>query len=353
MSPAKKNIKYIQIVVMLLALAGIVLIKTVFTEKVIRTDCRLLTEAESLTQKWFGIVADQKAKLGIKSDSHSPVRNSAVLGDDYTKITTTLGSLEAKELTTNPAYSAVILKMLLKEGIDSTSTLGITISGSFPGLAIAALAAAQTINAKVILFSSLGASSYGANQPGALWSDIEKWLRDYGGMKYQTSLLTLGADNDRGEGMLENADSIFSSAIDRSGLVLYLPNTLEESINYKTKVLLDNKVDLYINIGGNHAAIGNCPHAVTLPNGLNQPKRICLDDERGIVIRLAERGIPFIHLLNIKDLSLKNGIPLGPGVTYGDSSSIFYVKKVNIIAVIVIAVLLLLSLFYYKVKILS
>ena len=107
--------------------------------------------------------------------------------------------------------------MILESGIDSTSTIGLSISGSFPALAIATLSAAQTLKLKVVLFSSLGASSYGANQPEATWMDIEKWLHDYGNLKYKTNLLTLGADNDRGEGMLEDADSIFYAAVKRSG----------------------------------------------------------------------------------------------------------------------------------------
>ena len=80
-----------------------------------------------------------------------------------------------------------------------------------------------------------------------------------------------------------------------------MPASIEEAIDYKTNMMLENKISLFINIGGNHSAIGGCAHAVTLPNGLNNARKICDDKDRGIICRLSEKNIPFIHLLNIKD----------------------------------------------------
>lgn len=289
----------------------------------------LLKKSSELTQHWFNIIHERKSALGILSDSESIVHNSFMIGDEYTLLTTTLGSLEAKELSTNPDYSAVILKMLFEAEIDSNSTVGITISGSFPALAIATLAACQTINAKVILISSLGSSSYGANQPMATWLDYEKWLVESGELLFPSTVITKGAENDLGEGLMEDADSLFDNAAIRNGYSIYKPLGLPESIDYKTTLLLNENISLLINIGGNHASLGNCSHAVSIPNGLNKPYKICSDLERGVISRFSERDVPFIHLLNIKDLSVKSGIPLEPGISYGEAFNVYYINTIN------------------------
>ena len=61
-------------------------------------------------------------------------------------------------------------------------------------------------------------------------------------------------------------------------------------------------------------------------------------------------GIPFIHLLNIRDLALKNGIPLDPGIEYGDSKMIYKITSVSKPPVIVMTIFLISLLIIYKIK---
>ncbi|MBU1101791.1 MAG: poly-gamma-glutamate system protein [Bacteroidetes bacterium] len=330
------------------SLAGVSLLRTSFQTAERDPHYLWLKKSAGLTQHWFNIIKEKKIDLGISGDSKSIVPNSFMIGDEYTPLTTTLGSLEAKELSTNPDYSAVILKMLFEEGIDSSSKIGITISGSFPALAIASLAACKTIGAKVVLFSSLGSSSHGANQPLATWLDYEHWLVESGELPYRSAIVTKGAENDMGEGMLEDADSIFISAAGRNGYSIYQPADLLESINRKTELLVESKISLLINIGGNHASLGSCAHAVSIPNGYNKPYKICSDEERGIINRVSEEGIPFIHLLNIKDLSVKSGIPLEPGMTYGDSENVYFANTINKYAAVLLLIVILSFLLSFK-----
>jgi len=180
----------------------------------------------------------------------------------------------------------------------------------FPGLAIATLAALQSLDCRVVLISSLGASTYGANQPDATWLDMENTLCREGDLSYRSELVTPGAEADRGEGLLEEGMPIMRAAADRNGYELFLPTSLSESISVKVALLQRNKIDLLVNIGGSEASIGACPHAVTIPNGFHDKYRPCTCADRGIIAHLAGQGIPFIHLLYVRDLAVRYGVSL-------------------------------------------
>jgi len=171
-----------------------------FTKIEIRKDCAQMSEAISLTERWFNDVGQMKKEKKISNDIRSDTKYNFLIGDEYTNITTTFGSLEAKELSANPEFAALLIKYLTNSNIDSTKTVGIILSGSFPSLSISCLAAIQTLNSKAIIFSSLGASMFGANQPGATWLDIENYLIKSSNLKYKSSLVTVGAEDDNGGG---------------------------------------------------------------------------------------------------------------------------------------------------------
>jgi hypothetical protein len=62
-------------------------------------------------------------------------------------------------------------------------------------------------------------------------------------------------------------------------------------------------IAMLINIGGNHAVLGNCAHAPSIPNGFHDRFVSCREEERGVLMRLSEKGIPVLHFLNIKDIA--------------------------------------------------
>lgn len=264
-----------------------------------------------LAADWFTIIEKVKNEKGISYQEWKHIKYGALLGMDYSYITTTLGSLEAKQTSLNPKFAGLIYKWLKEEHIDSSKTVGLTISGSFPCLAISSLAAIQTIGAKAVLISSLGSSTYGANNPQATWIDYETWLRNGSKAIFSTSIITLGGENDAGEGMSEEGIKELEIAVERNSRKLYVPSSLEESIDTKTKFLLENNISILINIGGNQAAIGACIHSPILPNGIWKNYLVCNHGKKGILPRIYERGIPVIHLLNIRDLASKNGLTIG------------------------------------------
>ncbi len=267
--------------------------------------------AAKLTEEWFNIIEKAKMEKGISFSEGKQIEHGALLGKEYSYITTTLGSLEAKETSLNPKFASIIYRWLVENKIDSTKTVGVIISGSFPSLAICSLAAIQIIGAGVVLISSLGSSTYGANEPEATWIDYETWLRERGCGNFSSSIITLGGENDVGEGMPDEGIEELKSSVKRNSQELYVPSSLEESISFKMNYLLNKNISLLINVGGNQAAIGACAHSPVLPTGEWNNYSVCDHKLKGIISRIYERGIPVIHLLNIRDLAAHNGLVIG------------------------------------------
>jgi poly-gamma-glutamate system protein len=307
----KDNISLIKLGVLFLVLTSIVTsIQLFFQPTSTNIDLRE-TAAQKLADEWFTIIEKVKMEKGISFDEWKHIKYGALIGVEFSNFTTTLGSLEAKQTSLNTKFAGLVYRWLKENHIDSTKTVGLIISGSFPSLAISSLAAIQIIGAKVVLLSSLGSSTYGANEPQATWIDYETWLRNRTKFSFISSLITLGGENDAGEGMSEEGIKELQLAIKRNSAQMYLPSSLKESINTKIKILFANKISLLINIGGNQAAIGACAHSPVLPNGTWYNYSACNHNNRGIISRIYESGIPVIHLINIRDLATKYGLVIG------------------------------------------
>ncbi len=68
----------------------------------------------------------------------------------------------------------------------------------------------------------------------------------------------------------------------------------------------------FLNIGGTLTSLGNCPEAYALSTGLLSNVRPSNHPQGGIIFRMSERGIPIIHLLDIKKIARRYGLPVDP-----------------------------------------
>ncbi len=271
-------------------------------------DADRMRAAVALSASWMGIIYEEKERKGIIPSAARYFPSEALLGDEFTPLTTTLGSLDAKQISVNPQFAAVVVRWVTELGLDSTDVVMVASSGSFPGLAVSVLAALQVLNQRVVLLTSAGASSFGANQPEMTLLDMEHLLQQYGGLRFMPELVTYGCDNDNGEGFYEGGKEAVDSSARRNALTIRVPASLTEAVHERIALARHHRIRLLINIGGNHAMLGNCPHATLLPGGLNRTVPTCQHVERGAIVRIAESGVPVIHLLNIKDLGMQFGI---------------------------------------------
>jgi poly-gamma-glutamate system protein len=337
----------------LLIAFGVLLIGTVLSESFFRKPQTLefagsMKQSVELTKKWFSLIGQLKKEKGIKSDANSNVPYNYMIGDEWSEITTSLGSLESKETSTNPDFSALIIRLLHEAGISKGDKAGVILSGSFPSLAVSVLAALQTMEIDALVMSSLGASTYGANQPDATWIDMEKALHKQGGLSYKSALVTIGAGEDSGIGISTEGLSIIKNAALRNDIELYVPGSLKESIDKRVELLKEKGISILINIGGNETAIGNCSHTLGIPNGLHLKLNSCTDETRGIIVRMNELGVPFINMLNIKDLAGQYGIAVSPGIEYASSTNLYAKVKTNKPVIAVISLICLIPVWFLR-----
>ena len=323
------------------AVAGLAVAETRWRRSVERPDAQAMRLAAGQAAEWFEIVGAAKERRGIASDAQTRIRYRGMLGCDWSPITTTLGSLEAKEIAANPEFAALVVRWLDDAGIGAGDRVGVTLSGSFPSLAICVFAALKTLGIGATVVSSVGASSYGANQPGATWMDIESWLAEKGSFDFRSALVTMGAEWDAGGGLGEEGIAEIRLAARRGGIGLFVPGSLEESIDAKTALLERSDIKLLINIGGNQAILGACPHASTIRNGYHRSTASCRHEDRGVLFRLAEKGTPYIHIIDIKDLASRYCIAVDG--TAGAGSCLYNEVRANRSAVIAMLILLVAS----------
>jgi poly-gamma-glutamate system protein len=299
----------------------------------------LMVQSVELTKKWFSIIELVKKEKGVESDAGSIVPYHCMIGNEWTAITTSLGSLESKEVSTNPDFSALIVRLLKEANIKKGDKVGVALSGSFPSLAISVLAALQTLEVDAVIASSIGASTYGANQPEVTWIDMESNLRKRGGLKFASSIISMGAYEDAGKDLSDEGISIIQNAAIRNNVNLYLPKSLNESIEKRMSIFNEAHISLLINIGGNQTSLGGCAHSIMIPNGLHFKLEGCNDKNRGVITRINESGIPFINLLDIKDLASRYGMALSPGVNYSKSTQLYSTTSTNKMAIGIITII--------------
>ena len=279
---------------------------------------RKLAAAE-LMRKGLSVVREERLRLGLTIDPALDPNGTGIIGSDYTDLTTTLGSLSSKRTSTNPNFAGAIVDMLSEAGVKPGGSVAISFSGSFPALNIAVLAAVHVLELRPAIISSIGASMYGANDSELTWLDMERVLRQRGILPYASSAAALGGIVETEGGLDRTGIGAGLRAIERCSIP-YLEEHGEQSVEKDIdtrlgiydRILGGKRPDAFINVGGSLASLGVCPEAAMLSTGLVRHVRPCSGPKRGIIFRMAERGVPIIHLLNIKRIARRYGLPNDP-----------------------------------------
>jgi len=91
--------------------------------------------------------------------------------------------------------------------------------------------------------------------------------------------------------------------------------------------------------------------ALKITPGLNKNLKICHKPNRGIIYEIAEKGKPIIHLLDIRSLAIKNGLPIDP-IPFPEigKEDIYYQIKCPKTTIIVILGIIITLLLIFKQK---
>jgi poly-gamma-glutamate system protein len=252
---------------------------------------------------------------------------SGLIGQEFSSITTTLGDLTAKQVSLNPDFAALFVHWFNILGLSKGDRVVIHASGSFPSLSIAAVIATETAGLEPLIFSSIGSSAFGANLPQLTYWDIENHLYRNGIIGQRTICATPGGENDNGSSFWPGGLEIAEAAALRNNYPLVVPVDLRQAVSMKYKQIKSfDPVRLFINIGGNQAALGSGPCATQIPPGLITERLFNTCDNPGLIHLLSNESIPVIHLLNIRALALQNGISLDPDIKNDPGFTRLYFK---------------------------
>ena len=275
-------------------------------------------QAAQLMKVSLDIIKEERLARKIPLDIELDPNQTGIIGKEYTQLTTTLGNLAAKRTSANPAFAALLVKYFKEANLKKGDVIAIGASGSFPALIVATLSAARVLELEPLLIYSIGSSEYGANIPGFTFVQMLDSLNKKNILPYSLLAVSMGGYLDQAQGMFYPDSQKTIEIIARaSGVTFINVDSIEENIQQRMqfykKTAAQCPIKAFVNIGGTTPNYGNTTASITYPNGLviNGPK-IPDHPERGLIFEYQNLGIPVIHLLNIRDLAIKNGLPIDP-----------------------------------------
>lgn len=293
-----------------------------FKEKLAAT--RLAKEALQFLKK-------ERLRRGIPIDPEVDISQSGMIGVAISSITSFEGYLPAKQTSINPNFAAVIVELLKEAGVRAGDVVAVGLSGSFPSINVAVYAALQTLKIKPIVISSAAASQWGANHRRFSWLDMESALNRKKIFSIRSVTASLGGIEDRGWGMTKKGRRNLKGIIDQNGLPLLEVENYQQSVARRMTLYKENAGGLpiraYINVGGGTSSVGTRIGKYAFNAGLvlNIPAATQAIDSVMAQFRL--QSIPVIHLVNIRKLAERYGLPLQPDRVPGVGEGGIFLKK--------------------------
>lgn len=293
-----------------------------------------LTAAQRMAQA-LDVLRQDRAAAGWALDDVNDPYQSAIIGLQYSIITTDQGDLGAKLTSVNPNFAAVILQMILDAGLKTGDKVAVAFSGSFPALNIAVIVACETLGIEPVITTSVGASMWGANEPDFTYLDMESILYRQGVIKHRTVAASFGGGRDIGRSLSQAGRAAIEDAIQRNGVAQIAARSLSEAMDQRRSVYNQyagkDGYSAFINVGGGIAVLGHPENGQLIPGGLNRTYDQRNYPARGLIHEYWEQGLPIIHLLNISEIAEAYGLPLAPvPLPAAGTGKIFFVERYNL-----------------------
>ena len=183
-------------------------------------------------------------------------------------------------------------------------------------LVLATLCAGKALGLVPVLIYSLGASQWGANEPTFTWLEMERCLLDRKILPYRVAALSLGGDTDRATELSPATAASMQARAEATGALVVESPDLVENVRQRMAIYREEaraaRIAAFVNVGGTWANLGTDPAVLDLEPGLNRVTSIPEPSRRGVLYEMAKDGIPIIHLLNLKGLVTRYGLPWDP-----------------------------------------
>ncbi|MBN1273407.1 MAG: poly-gamma-glutamate system protein [Candidatus Aminicenantes bacterium] len=275
-----------------------------------------MLQASKLMSRSIKTLKDYRRAKGISIDPTIDINRTGLIGLETSPLTTSLGGLKAKRTSVNPDFAGLVVYLFKKAGVGTGDTIAVGASGSFPALILSVLSAAEVLKLDTLLYYSLGASQWGANHPEFHWLTMEDCLSRAGIFDTAPLAVSLGGEEDTGKNIGPELRAALLELVEKKGFRLLEEPDFEKNVASRMRIYLqaagDKKIKAFINVGGNTPNIGVDSEILNLKPGLVQVTKIPPRPRRGMVFEMAARDIPVIHLLFIKGLAERYGLPWDP-----------------------------------------
>jgi poly-gamma-glutamate system protein len=263
------------------------------------------------------VLRESYLSRGLQFDESVDPNHTALIGVEYSEMVTTLGNADAKRSTTNPNVAGLVVQLLVEAGVRRGDTIAVGCSGSFPALAVATLVATKALGVHPVIVLSLGSSSFGANRIDWTLLDIMESLKKKGLMDVSVAAVSLGGADDVGSDSDTETRRVLTEKIRASGIPFIHQPDLPQNVARRMEIYFGSmpatRIAAFVNIGGSQADLGVDPLVLKLEPGVNREMTLPEKEERyGVVFAMAKQHIPVVHLLHIKGLLLKYGLPWDP-----------------------------------------
>lgn len=291
------------------------LLQTTVPQPVLEWSAAMRTASQVMSEATAAIGA-QANRVGTGIDPALDPNRTGLIGPEYTPLFTTLGDLEAKRTSTNPDVAGLLVHLLARAGVRAGDTIAVAASGSFPAFAIASVVAAEAVGAYPVTILSLGASSYGATRPELHLLDMHEHLIRAGVLRTGPAAVSLGGKDDAG-GDFEPVfrDSLLRDLLARGVYLVRRPD-LRANVAERMAIYLgdsgDRRIAAFVNVGGSDASLGSSPVILDVEPGLNGELSLPPEAQRGVLFEMAGRGVPVVHLLHVRGLARRYGLPWDP-----------------------------------------
>ena len=276
--------------------------------------------ASDYEEKLVAARAMESAEQAIFDSNRERAEDSTLVDDPFiagmlglptSPITTDAGSLTAKTTSTNPNFAALMVDFLRDAGVERGDVVAVAYTGSFPAIDIATITATEAIGAEPVIVSSVGASTWGANDPDFTFLDIESLLSDKGIINHRSIAASVGGDF-RVNPLSSEARTLAQAAIKRNDVILLNSAKLSESIQQRIAVYDEQAngrpIKAFVNVGGGLPSTGGAEFDPGLTIG-----RASGDVEaQGLLYYMQQRSVPVINLTDVKQLARKYKFTVSP-----------------------------------------
>jgi poly-gamma-glutamate system protein len=239
----------------------------------------------------------------------------ALIGPEWSDLTTTLGDPEAKRTTINPNFAALVVHLLQETGVKKGDTIAVGSSASFPALLIASLSAAKAMELNPKIIFSFGSSSFGASDPDFNIWDMYRLLLDHQIIDFRPVAASLGGEDDTGSEFDSPLTNQIRVTLREANIPLISEKELLKNRMEREKYYFNGNpgsIKTFINSGGGYANLGTSSKVLNIRPGLVKRASMPETEKRGMIHAMLEKNIPVIHLLHIKGLAQKYDLPWDP-----------------------------------------